>query len=397
MIFYELLITTANILFGVCVLAIFHSYVLFPLILKTIALFHKKVPIKRDTTAKPPKVSILLSAYNEEDVIEEKIRSVYNTQYPASQFELIIGSDNSSDRTPEIIEKLKTEFPSIRFFSFNERQGKPNVINKLVAEATGEILILTDANVIFDEDTLTGITGPFSNAKVGLVDTQMINLGMKKEGISFQEKAYISREVRIKHLESQRWGVMMGPFGGCFAIRKKLFEPIPPNFLVDDFYLNMKVFESGYQAVNNPDARVYEDVSNDLSIEFRRKIRIATGNFQNLRRFIKLLSPARPALAFCFLSHKVLRWLGPVFLFLSFVSLLFLSVFSPVYRLFFFAFLGVLLIPAADYLLKKLNLHFRFLRFVTHFLGMNLALIIGMARYLKGVKTNVWQPTKRHQ
>ncbi len=391
------MITAANILFWLCALAIFHSYVLFPLILQLLGAIRRRKLVSPVEVQAPPFISILLSAYNEEDVIEEKIRSVFNTSFPVSQFELILGSDNSSDRTPEIIEKLALEFPTIRFFRFNERQGKPNVINKLAEAANGDILVLTDANVIFDQDTLTQITLPFGDQKIGLVDTQMINLGMKREGISFQEKAYISREVKIKHLESILWGVMMGPFGGCFAIRKRLFVPIPQNFLVDDFFLNMQVFKSGYQAVNNPDARVYEDVSNDLSIEFNRKIRIATGNFQNLSHFVKLLSPARPALAFCFLSHKVLRWLGPVFLLLSFVSLVYLSTVSPVYLSFLIVFLGALLIPAVDYLLKKLNLHFRILRFVTHFLGMNLALILGMARYLKGVKTNVWQPTKRHQ
>lgn len=342
-------------------------------------------------------VSILLSAFNEEDVIGEKIRSVFNTHYPAGKFEMLIGSDNSTDRTAKIVESLLTEFPSIRFYNFTVRQGKPNVINQLVRDARGEILILTDANVMFDEDTLTRITAPFADPSTGLVDTQMINLGMKREGISYQEKAYISREVQIKYLESRLWGVMMGPFGGCFAIRKKLFEPVPANFLVDDFFLNMKVLESGYKAVNNPEARVYEDVSNDLSIEFRRKIRIATGNFQNLRRFGKLLSPGRPALAFCFLSHKVLRWLGPVFLLIALFSLTFLAFSSTFFLYLLIAYAGVLLLPALDYLLKRLNLHFKILRFITHFLGMNLALSIGMVRYLKGVKTNVWQPTKRHQ
>jgi cellulose synthase/poly-beta-1,6-N-acetylglucosamine synthase-like glycosyltransferase len=271
------------------------------------------------------------------------------------------------------------------------------VINKLVTEARGEILILTDANVIFDENTLTQITAPFADSMIGLVDTHMINIGMKREGISFQEKAYISREVQIKYLESRLWGVMMGPFGGCFAIRKELFEPVPANFLVDDFFLNMSVLESGYKAVNNPSARVYEDVSNDLSVEFRRKIRIATGNFQNLKRFRNLLSPAKPALAFCFLSHKVMRWLGPVFLLLALLALVFLAFSSPCYLYLLLGYAGVLLIPGLDYLLKRLNLHFKIFRFITHFLGMNLALIIGMVRYLKGVKTNVWQPTKRHQ
>lgn len=342
-------------------------------------------------------VSILLSAYNEEAVIEEKIRSVFNTGYPESRFELLVGSDNSTDRTFEIVETLSQEFPSIMVFNFTSRMGKPKIINKLVMEARGEIVILTDANVMFDRNTLSRITAPFADRTIGLVDTQMINLGIKREGISFQEKSYISREVRIKFLESRLWGVMMGPFGGCFAIRRALFEPIPANFLVDDFFLNMKVLESGYKAVNNPEAKVYEDVSNDLSIEFRRKIRIATGNFQNLKRFRNLLSPARPALAFCFISHKLIRWLGPVFLMLAFIALGYLSFQSLFYCIIFFVYLGVLLVPALDYLLKKLNLHFKIFRFITHFLGMNLALCIGMLRYLKGVKTNVWQPTKRHQ
>jgi cellulose synthase/poly-beta-1,6-N-acetylglucosamine synthase-like glycosyltransferase len=159
----------------------------------------------------------------------------------------------------------------------------------------------------------------------------------------------------------------------------------------------MKVLESGFRAVNNPAAMVYEDVSNDLSIEFQRKIRIATGNFQNLKRFKKLLSPSKPALAFCFISHKVIRWLGPVFLLLALLALSILAFSSTLYLVLFLTYLGVLLLPVLDYLLKKLNLHFKILRFVTHFFGMNLALSLGMVRYLKGVKTNVWQPTKRHQ
>lgn len=391
------MILAANILFWACVLAVFHSYVLFPVILRIAGALARTPGDYPEHSGDAPMVSILLSAFNEEDVIEEKIRSVFNTRYPSAKFEILIGSDHSTDRTAEIILQLRTEFPSIRFYDFAVRQGKPNVINQLVKDAKGEILILTDANVMFDEFTLPRITAPFTDPAIGLVDTQMINLGMKREGISFQEKAYISREVQIKFLESRMWGVMMGPFGGCFAIRTGLFEPVPANFLVDDFFLNMKVLESGYKAVNNPSARVYEDVSNDLAIEFRRKIRIATGNFQNLKRFKGLLSPSRPALAFCFLSHKVLRWLGPVFIFLALLSLLFLSFSSPLYLALLITYLGVLVIPVLDYLLKRLNLHFKIFRFITHFFVMNLALSIGLVRYLKGVNTNVWQPTKRHQ
>jgi hypothetical protein len=100
-----------------------------------------------------------------------------------------------------------------------------------------------------------------------------------------RKKAYISREVLIKQHESILWGTMMGPFGGCFAIRSELYEPVPKNFLVDDFYINMKVLEKGYQCINNLNALVFEDISNNLSDEFKRKVRISTGNFQICNAF----------------------------------------------------------------------------------------------------------------
>jgi cellulose synthase/poly-beta-1,6-N-acetylglucosamine synthase-like glycosyltransferase len=387
----------AILLFWLCVAAVFHSYILFPLLLRLLGLMKSKPPVIHPAPDAPPLVSILMSAYNEEEVIAEKVRSVFSSRYPAERFGILVGSDGSTDRTPEILRELEKEFPTLKPFIFTERQGKPNVINLLAAKAPGSILVFTDANVLFDENTLPEMMAPFADPRMGLVDTRMVNLGMKKEGISFQEKAYISREVGIKDLESRLWGTMMGPFGGCFAIRAELFEPIPRNFLVDDFFLNMKVLESGYKAVNNPRACVYEDVSNDAAIEFRRKIRIATGNFQNLARFRNLLFSRRPGLSFCFWSHKVLRWIGPLFILGALFSLIIIAFTHPPYRILLIINVVVLLVPGLDFALKKLNLHFPFFRFISHFLAMNLAMAKGLLRYLKGVKTNVWQPTKRHQ
>ena len=115
------------------------------------------------------------------------------------------------------------------------------------------------------------------------------NIGIKKDGISHQEKTYISAEVASKNAESVLWGTMMGPFGGCFSLRKKLWEKIPSHFLVDDFFINMHVLQKGFKSINEPNAIVFEDVSNDLSDEFRRKIRISSGNFQNLFHYKHLL------------------------------------------------------------------------------------------------------------
>jgi cellulose synthase/poly-beta-1,6-N-acetylglucosamine synthase-like glycosyltransferase len=385
----------AAIIFWISVAAIFHSYVLFPAILALLSLRTQKKSPEPD--AELPKVSILMAAYNEEAVIREKINSVTSGLYPADRLEILVGSDASSDATNDILKELASTIPNLRFYEFTTRQGKPGIINRLAQHASGEILVLTDANVLFNPDTLIEIVKPFTDPQMGLVDTRMVNLGMKKEGISYQEKAYISREVDIKTMESRLWGTMMGPFGGCFAIRRELFDPIPGTFLVDDFYLNMKVLEQGFKAVNHPEAIVFEDVSNDPKIEFRRKVRIATGNFQNLARFKKLLFSSRPGLSFSFWSHKVIRWLGPVFMLAALVSLAFLAIGSPFYLVLLAGYLLVLIVPGLDFLLKKLHLHFRFFRFVSYFLAMNLAMAKGLLRYLKGVQSNVWQPTKRHQ
>lgn len=388
------------IVFGICVLPVLHSYVLYPFILKLKAANKEPIWDSNARISTYRKVSILMAAYNEESVLEEKINSILESDYPHENIQILVGSDNSTDRTNEIMVDFEKKYPNIiKFFHYTERQGKGNIINKLYNESIGEILILTDANVIFDVKTIKELVKCFENDKIGLADTNMINKGMKKAGISYQEKAYISREVLIKNREGKIWGTMMGPFGGCFAVRKELYESVPVNFLVDDFYINMKIYEKGYLAVNNLNAKVYEDVSNDLSIEFRRKIRIATGNFQNLETFARLIFSPIKGLGFSFLSHKVLRWISPFLLIDSLLALSMLGFSHNIllFEVLFYLQLFSMLIPFIDICLRKLKIHIVLLRFITHFYAMNLALFIGFFKYLKGVKSNVWEPTKRNQ
>lgn len=388
------MIIALQILFFFLAFLVFHSYVLFPFILYILTI-NKKLKFSELTEKK--EVTIIMSLYNEESVIAEKLDSILNSDYPLDKIKIIIGSDNSNDNTNEIVEAYAKKHQNIDFTAFTERQGKSNVINSMIDKSTSEILILSDANVFFDKNTISELVKPFSDPKVGLVDSHMKNTGLKKEGISIQEKSYISREVYIKHREGILWGTMMGPFGGCFAMRRELYSPVPKTFLVDDFYLCMKVLEKGYKAINNLDAVVYEDVSNNLSDEFRRKVRIATGNFQNLKEFKHFLWTPWTGLAFSFLSHKVLRWITPIFLILAWGINFYLAFLSNFYLVLFCLYNFVLLLPLIDFLLRKINIHNVFLRFITHFLSMNVALLTGMFRAMKGVKSNVWKPTKRNQ
>ncbi|MBA7504765.1 hypothetical protein ES706_03420 [subsurface metagenome] len=384
-------------LFWASIFLLFHSYILYPFLLKIIYWLKPKRKVSETGYSFYPTVSILMAVYNEKKVIRQKIESVFSTNYPKGKFGIFVGSDGSSDQTNNILTELSKKHKNLSVHIFKERMGKANVINRLADRAKGEIFILTDANVLFDENTIPELVTMFRDQETGLVDTNMINRSLKKDGISIQEKAYISMEVKTKNLEGEIWGTMMGPMGGCYAIRRELYLPVPDNLLVDDFYINMKVLQKGKKAINNLNAKVYEDVSNDLGEEFRRKTRIATGDFLNFKLFFHLLWPPFRGLAFSFLSHKILRWFGPLFFFIVFFLNLVLAFKNTFYLSLFILQCILFILPFIDYFLRKIKIHVLILRFITHFWAMNVALLFGFVKFITGVKTNVWQPTKRQQ
>jgi len=201
------------VLFWFSLFLIIYTYILFPFILQLLS-GAKNAPESKTNKVEEgydfPSLSVLISAYNEEEVIEAKIRSIMDSDYPADKIEILSGSDNSSDQTNEILLRLEKDHPMLKAFIFKDRTGKPGVINRLAETARGEILVITDANVMLDSDTLKNLAFSFGNKEIGLVDTRMVNTSLKKDGISHQEKFYIGREVRIKSQESKLWGTMMG-------------------------------------------------------------------------------------------------------------------------------------------------------------------------------------------
>lgn len=390
------MILILEIVFWFSILLVLHSYLIYPQLIRWITKNKKTNTNVFENAAELPYVSILMAAHNEASVIASKIKSVFESNYPKEKIEFLIGSDNSTDDTNQIIKELITVYPQIEFFDFKNRNGKIRIINNLAEKAQHPILILTDSNVIFEANTINELVKHFKNPLIGLVDSKMVNTGLKKDGISIQEKTYIHSEVEIKHAEGKLWGAMMGPFGGCFAIRKTAFAAVPENFLVDDFYLNMNALKRGFHCINEPNSIVYEDVSNDLSEEFRRKIRISAGNYQNLMTFKSLLFRLN-GISFAFFSHKVLRWKIPFILILIFLILPFVYTSNAIYFYFLISAITCSILIVIDLLLKSNRVNIAAFRFLTHFAAMNLALFLGFFKYLRGIKNSVWEPTKRLQ
>lgn len=380
------------LIFLACVFLVFYTYVGFPWLLSVLA-GNKKFQFAPSTSK--PEVSILIAAYNEEKVIREKIESIFKSNYPANKIRVVVGSDNSTDATNAIVQAIAEQNKNVKLIAFTQRTGKPVIINSLMKDVDSDLVILTDANVYFTEETIACLVRHFADAKMGLVGGNILNIGMREDGISIQEKSYIQRENLIKYREGLLWGTMMGPFGGCYMIRKEVYHEVPAGSLVDDFYISMKVLQQGFKCVNDLDAICYEDVPNEVKEEFRRKARISAGNFQNLARFRSFVLHPFTSVGFCFISHKFLRWITPVFLFFSFISAVLLIPYHPIFIVLAAGELFLFLMPLWDQMLHQLGIHLKVVRFISYFVSMNIALVKGYIHYRSGVASGVWEPTKR--
>ncbi len=377
------------IVFFVSAYCILHTYLFYPLWMISRKM-KSAILEEKDFT---PQIAIVFAAYNEELVIEAKLKSIYDSNYPQDKIKIYIGSDSSIDSTDTIVEKFRQKYSNIFFKRFSARTGKTNIVNDLVSEVKESIMVLTDANVIFDKLLLQQLVSPLQNEKVGIVGAYIIKQSAIEEGIAKQEKAYMQLENKLKLAESNTWQLVMGVEGGCYAIKKDCFEPVPSHFQVDDFYITLSVLQKKYEVLFNDKAICYEDVPTNSQVEFKRKVRISTGNFQNLKQFKSLLFPPFSPLAFAFLSHKVLRWLTPFFLIFCFLSSLYLAICTPFFVLVFLAQLLLLIVAIIDvFVVFKIKI----LKYISHFYSMNLALLIGFFRFAKGVNTSIWEPTKRN-
>jgi len=345
-----------------------------------------------------------MSAYQEEFIIRDKLKSLKEQNYPKELLTFWIASDGSTDNTNQIILDECKSLSNSQFFIFEQRKGKPMVINELVSKSNIYyndilfIIILTDANVIFKNDAVTYLVQPFILPEISLVDSKIEPLNKLLKGISSSENFYLSRESKLKQNEGRWRGLTMGASGGCYAIRSNDYVPVPKDFLVDDFFISFNILLKGKKAILNTMAICYEEVSSSISTEFRRRRRISAGNFQNLFYFLPLFSMKQLPLWFVFFSHKVIRWFGPLFLIISFLSLFYLAFYQVIiYNAMIILSLFLVAVFIFDKYFENINIHLPFLRGIRYFIVINAALLLGCVDFLKGIKNNVWEPTKRNQ
>ncbi len=299
-------------LFWTFIFLIFYCYLGYPFLIAFFSkIFHK--PIFKKPIC--PKVSIVISVYNEEDVIIRRIKNLLSLDYPEDKMEILIGSDASTDKTNAIIKSFTDN--RIRFFDNTERQGKMLVINDLIVKANNKIIIGTDARQIFARDAVKALVANFADPRVGCVSGELI-LSPKEGGTAKGISLYWDYEKFIRRSESNMYS-MLGATGAIYAFRKELFTEIPRDVVLDDMFVPLKIIQKGFRAIFDDKAKAYDEVADSPKEEHRRKARTLYGNFQIFKIFPGVFNPFKSPIAIQFFSHKLLRTLIPFFMIFIFL------------------------------------------------------------------------------
>lgn len=384
------------ILFVVCLVAPVFSYVIFPWLMKRRASLITVTKNNYDSITDWPAVTVVFSVFNEEKVIKRKLESILNSDYPKDKLQILIGSDNSTDATHQIIEEFIVKHSTITLIKKESRHGKLKIINELIDLTNTEHLIFTDANVFFEPITVKALVYDLLAKDAKLVCGNISKFSPKNEGISKQEIFYMNFENQLKHHESLVYDFCVGVEGGCYAIKKEWFVKVPDGFLMDDFFITLDVISKKGKVLFEQEAVCYEDVNDAPMIEFKRKIRISLGNFRNLKYYKHLLFPIYKGFGFAFFSHKVLRWLTPFALIISFLLSFMLAFYFPFFILISFAYSLSVILPVMTIFLEMIKVKIPIINSLGHFILMNFALLLGYFKFISASHESAWEPPKRN-
>jgi cellulose synthase/poly-beta-1,6-N-acetylglucosamine synthase-like glycosyltransferase len=298
---------TSRLIFWTSAALIVYTYVGYPALLWLLQFAFRK-PVRK--AAIEPGISLLISAYNEAQVIASKVRNSLALDYPPEKLEIVVASDGSTDDTATIVRALAQQEGGgrIRLLEFSENRGKISALNDSVPELHGELVVFSDASSMLATDSVRQLAANFADPEVGAASGvyQVLNTDGAKLGR--QEDLYWKYETFLK-LQEAKLGTLTGAHGSLYAMRRALYPFPPARTINDDFVIPTSVLRRGYRIAYEPQAVAYEEAQEMEG--FGRRVRISAGNLSQLRAMAEFFWPPRPFLLFCFLSHKAARLLVP--------------------------------------------------------------------------------------
>ena len=372
--------------FWLCLAIVVYTYIGYGIVLYLLV-FIKRLATK----AKPladisddclPEVTLMVCAYNAEDIIAEKMANTHLLDYPADRLHLVWVTDGSTDNTNTLL----SAYPEVEIAYSPERRGKAAALKHGIKEVKTEIVMMTDANTMLNPGAVREIVRLMQDPKVGCVSGEKKVMAKSDSDEAAQgEGLYWKYESTLKRLDGELYSAM-GAAGELCVIRRQLMTDIPDDTLLDDFIISMEIVRTGYKIAYTSKAYAMEYGSADLHEESKRKRRIAAGGLQSCWRLRSLMNPLRyPVVAFQFVSHRVLRWtITPVCLFalIPLNTILVLSGEGIIYTVIWV--LQILFYASAA----------AGLRISKYFVFMNLNVFRGMA-YLFNNTSGMWEKAKR--
>jgi len=367
-----------------------YVYVGYPIALWIVAKIRGRAVCQKDIR---PSVTLAISAFNEEAVIRQKLENSLALDYPKGRFEVIVVSDGSTDRTEEIVESFVSQ--GVNLVRLPKRQGKTPGLNAAVAQARGEIVVFSDANIFYQQDAIKSLIRNFADPEVGCVvgDSRYLDFG--KTAAHTQESGYWNYERFVRSMES-RISSTVGGDGAIFAIRKNLYRPLPAD-AVHDLVVPLQIVERGHRSVFELGAVGLEPSTGNFRGEFRRKRRIVNQSWHGVMSMPDILDPRKVGIfAWQVWSHKVLRWLVLPILVLAAGSCFVASPLGWQYRLGAWGFFASLAIAGIGILVPD---RFRRSGWLMHammyFYLVNLAAVLGIAKAVAGQVEVFWSPERK--
>ncbi len=380
-------VSGARIIFWLAAFLLFYVYAGYPLLLALIGLFVRR---PRPDAGYTPRLSVLIAAYNEEEAIERKIRQTLALEYPHEKLEVLVLSDCSTDRTDEIVKA----FPDrrVRLIRMPERRGKTFAQNIGVKEATGEVIIFSDATAIYHPKALLYLACNYQDASVGAASGryQYFDPG-EQSPTGLGSVAFWNYENLIKKMQSSI-RTITGCCGCIYSVRKEAYTELPAD-IISDLVQPLQAIRKGYRVVFEDRALAYEETTQSTSEEFSMRVRVVTRAMRGLLSVSDLLKPWKFAWpAFQLWSHKIMRWMVPLFL----IALLIannLLLDSSFYR---FTLAVQLFFYAAALLNMLLPLHRQWkpLGIPLFFCTLNAAALVSMLEICRGRKYVTWQTVR---
>jgi cellulose synthase/poly-beta-1,6-N-acetylglucosamine synthase-like glycosyltransferase len=369
---------------------IIYPYAVYPAALKILgSVFRRDIP-RRDGT---PVITVIISAFNEEKVIGEKIENTLKLDYPVEHLEIIVVSDNSTDKTNEIVKRYEKQ--GVLLLAQPVRKGKTAGLNEAVKNARGDILFFTDADSLYKTDALKIAAGVFSgNPKVGLLTGSTDYLAERDGKMVATTGMYTRLERFIKRQESLL-GSCVGADGAIFAMRRALYSSLQHDD-INDLVLPLNVVRQGWRVVFHENLVCTEAPAADESGEFNRQVRITNRTLRALFRNADLMNILQyPLFSLELISHKLIRLTVPLFmLFLLPLNILLLTK-GGIYSFMLLAQMVVYGFCLVRFRKERAGKRSTLLTFLYHFVIINLSMLIGWMKYLSGQKNVTWDPQKQ--